>query len=645
MSMIFGGSTRAGWPPNVGPVTEVQSFTYEDALTVTDILAALKKYITQTLVPYLQEVVGELNENNAEMIAEITAKLAEQTADVVALLAAQDAENDAKISALTQYVNEQVQLIINDAIEVQDPVVAGIVADTDSATRTALDDIYIGADQGETIAVAAVNSELAGTTVLTQNMTPAQRADIATGTPTIDMTSTVQAAITALGKRGGGRLIIPGGTYLISGTLILLTNVAIEAYGAHFTGTATNMFETGYLDTGVAVSNIPDFATDQGNGIASHHTVNASIEGLKVTTTGTAFRLSWFVRGSHLSDCDIKGDVLSIRSTCSWGQSYHRNTFRSTVHLSHYMDWCVLENNSWEKCANIGLLIGSGGSWSMRIIGNGFHWTDTGEGTAIKIEGGVRNLVIESNHFESNKRHIYGLSQTMRNVRVQNNHLAATPFNRDVAKLKAVEFLDLKNSVIGPNDFELGGVTDDEGIESKYTINTTATFLNRVIIEDVGTTIATLAKSAIVGTNIVDVLKADNNPTNTQAQITPYAGTSGKTFEKYDAKYSYAANLLPGCVVTRTGSTHVIDTFIDCDTVGVSQPCYFYLRPGGATNTYRVAGRIAGRFGDPVFDVRQNYGSGVAGPNVTFSNNAGKLRITLTGLDDPSNITGWVKAI
>lgn len=140
-NLISGGFGRT-WPPNYGPLAEIQSFTYEDSLTHTDILAAMKHYIKFVLVPYLQNVVGELNEINQELIADVTAKLEAQMAEVEAKLDAQDAENDAKIAALTQYVNEQVQLIIEDSIQVQDPVVAALLNDPDSATRVAADAIY-----------------------------------------------------------------------------------------------------------------------------------------------------------------------------------------------------------------------------------------------------------------------------------------------------------------------------------------------------------------------------------------------------------------------------------------------------------------------------------------------------------------------
>lgn len=144
MSMIIAGSTRGVWPPNIGPLTEIQPFTYEDALTYTDVLGSMKKYIKFVLVPYLETVVGELNEINAGVITAITDKLEEQTADVVAKLEAQDAANDVKIADLETYVNEQIQLIINDSIQVQDPVVAGMVNDDESQTRTALDTKYAG---------------------------------------------------------------------------------------------------------------------------------------------------------------------------------------------------------------------------------------------------------------------------------------------------------------------------------------------------------------------------------------------------------------------------------------------------------------------------------------------------------------------
>lgn len=582
-------STVTSYPYAFGPTPNITPFTYRDGLTYLERYEDLVRYLNRVVIPF---------------------------------------------------INDQVAIIIENGAELQDPVMAEIINDVDSLTRAALDEIYL--TQGE------FNDITKGTVHVIGSLTDEEKADIASGTPLIDLTSKVQAAINAVGNLKGGTVIVAPGTWLINGTLIVPSNVRLEGYGATLKGSNTNtLFESGYMSAGVAVSNIPDFDTDQGVGTSTHHTVNAKINGFKIVNVGVGFRLSWFVRGSSVNDCEISAATYSIRATCSWGQSYTNNTFRTTVYLSHYVDWTTLQGNSFEACNNIGLLIGPGGSWSLRIVNNGFHWITSGEGTAIKFEYGVRNTVIESNHFESNKRHIYGSAYTSRGMTIRNNHLAATGYNNDFVPVIAVEFLALRSSILGPNDFE-NATSNPAALQKKYILDTDSCYFNKVVLDPdtSGDPIDDLSKSTIRATNIIEVLSGSINAANTQPEYKPLAGTSGKTFEQYDRKYNFIANLIPNCTVDRTGGTvHVINTFIDAGTTGVAQPAQFFLTPGGPTNSYRIAGTITGRYATPTFTSRENIVTGAAGPTVVFDNNAGKLRITISGLDNPSTITGFIKAL
>src|SRR5690606_32667499 len=288
---------------------------------------------------------------------------------------------------------------------------------------------------------------------------------------------------------GGGTVVLPPGRYNIGGAaLVMLSRVNLLGDGAHLRGSGSNtVIESGYLDAnGDVVSNVSEWVdgtTGGGNGDPTHHCDHATIAGLKVNNCAVGMRLHWFTQGSAVINCDVDGTDRSIRASNSWGQIYRRNTLRATTHLSHYMDWTTIEENAFEGCPNIGLLIGTGGSWSMGIRRNGFHWTTTGEGTAIKFEGGAKNTEIVGNHFESNKRHIYGGTQNLHGLLIAHNHLAATPYNRDNVKVKALEFLSIRNSTIGPNDFELAGVTAAEGFDKKIVLDQDLTFYNRIALD------------------------------------------------------------------------------------------------------------------------------------------------------------------
>lgn len=148
-------------PPTVGAIKpysmgatpiipNIQPFVYRDQLTYVNWLQGLTQWLTETLIPFLDENFDRLE---AAWIAEVQVIIdAVNTA-----LQAQDEEVDQKIAELVEYVDEQVALIIGSSITLQDPVMAGIVTNPTSATRVALDGIY-----GTVGQIAAINAELTG---------------------------------------------------------------------------------------------------------------------------------------------------------------------------------------------------------------------------------------------------------------------------------------------------------------------------------------------------------------------------------------------------------------------------------------------------------------------------------------------------
>lgn len=121
--------------PPYSPLPNLTPFTQRDALTYNEVLEGLRRYINEVIVPFVNENVTELGNEFTEevnkLITDVNTALAEQTEDV-----------DAKILALETYVNEQVALIIEDSVDVQDPVVAALVANVASATRIAMNAVF-----------------------------------------------------------------------------------------------------------------------------------------------------------------------------------------------------------------------------------------------------------------------------------------------------------------------------------------------------------------------------------------------------------------------------------------------------------------------------------------------------------------------
>lgn len=88
-----------------GPITQVQPFSYQDDVTFLDILYKQKDYVNTTIVPAINSVGAEV---------------------------------DSALAAQTEYVNNVVTQIIDDSIQVQDPVIAGSIYDPLSETRAAM---------------------------------------------------------------------------------------------------------------------------------------------------------------------------------------------------------------------------------------------------------------------------------------------------------------------------------------------------------------------------------------------------------------------------------------------------------------------------------------------------------------------------
>lgn len=95
------------------PVPQVTPLTYRDGVTMLKKLEYLKRYINLILVPFVNE--------NYEALAEAV---------------------EEQVNLLIIAVNEAIDSVINDSVDVQDSVVAGIFNDENSDTRAVTDVLY-----------------------------------------------------------------------------------------------------------------------------------------------------------------------------------------------------------------------------------------------------------------------------------------------------------------------------------------------------------------------------------------------------------------------------------------------------------------------------------------------------------------------
>lgn len=122
--------TRA--TPNITP------FTYYDGATYLEILERLRKWLTDVLTPAFDDVVEIIDGMIQEALEGVERDLDEMRAEVQAALDSV-AETDAELRA---YVDDVLQQVINNSIELQDAVLAGIIRDDpESESRGAIRDV------------------------------------------------------------------------------------------------------------------------------------------------------------------------------------------------------------------------------------------------------------------------------------------------------------------------------------------------------------------------------------------------------------------------------------------------------------------------------------------------------------------------
>jgi lysophospholipase L1-like esterase len=95
------------------PVPNVTPFSIRDGDTMLRKIDYINKYIERVLIPWIDENYALLGD-----------------------------QFETQVQLLIASVNAAIDMVINDSVDVQDPVVAGMIADSGSQTRTALNNVY-----------------------------------------------------------------------------------------------------------------------------------------------------------------------------------------------------------------------------------------------------------------------------------------------------------------------------------------------------------------------------------------------------------------------------------------------------------------------------------------------------------------------
>lgn len=202
-----------GFPVGYINVPNITPFTYKDGLTYLSILEDLRRYIRDIVVPHsdasfkslteaveqeITELVNAVNEslasqaegvNNAlteqtedvaqrisvltnsvnDKISNVTTALEQQSAEVSAELAEQNALVVSRLAENIENVNAAIATIIDNTIEVSDPVITGVLRDNTSTGRRAVAEIasenagtFGFASLGDSITAAGQNDPAEG---------------------------------------------------------------------------------------------------------------------------------------------------------------------------------------------------------------------------------------------------------------------------------------------------------------------------------------------------------------------------------------------------------------------------------------------------------------------------------------------------
>ncbi|HGF5942127.1 hypothetical protein M1V74_16270 [Klebsiella pneumoniae] len=465
--------------------------------------------------------------------------------------------------------------------------------------------------------------------------------------------SAFNATIKKLALQGGGTIKPDPGIYLISGGSILWpSNISLDLRGVTLKGDGTNtLIKAGAIVNGELVDITSEYGTgSSGTGSGTHYVWRSGVVG------GILQNASLGIRGHRLNNSTVIRGVTfentltqSWVTTHSWGLKITECTVWAPAIMKDFVDWTEVSGNNFE--GNDGwndnyqaLTIttgGYGGSYSARIIGNGFHRMHIG----MNLTCEMANCVMEDNHFEAVVKHVVGDNNDKRHFRIKNNWMKANLLTAQAgaAAVTPMTFGFLRDSEIGPNRF----TRDSRSPDYDYYINAAGSnvFGNEVFVGY--KTDSDFSKFNLNATNILRVIRGGNLASTAFPEIDLRSGNGTYTFEKYRSTYNYVNQKIPNCSVTYSGSVVTIKTWIpwtSTGTGGCSNLCAFHFNVLGESRTIRLAGRFD--WSVVSIDVNKDiFGSGdTLGMSLSGSDD-GFTIVTITGAPSGGAINGWIKEL
>lgn len=146
------------FPGHGGPFTNITPFTYRSGEALLEYVERLRTYVVNDIAPYVDSARAELvdefvakvtqviDDTNAALVAQanqVDQALDSQAESVNNALTVQSQENASALAEMTEFVNNAVFTIINETIEVSDPVILGVLENSTSNSRLLIDSMVV----------------------------------------------------------------------------------------------------------------------------------------------------------------------------------------------------------------------------------------------------------------------------------------------------------------------------------------------------------------------------------------------------------------------------------------------------------------------------------------------------------------------
>lgn len=363
-----------------------------------------------------------------------------------------------------------------------------------------------------------------------------------------------------------------------------------------------------------------------------------------------AIKLNALTYGSVIKNCKFNRNLTnSIILTNSWGSSLIGNYFNSPVILKRYCDWFSIISNSFERSDDDNGLIVGDGSYSMRIMSNGFHHLRN----AIKLEGLIRDCVISSNHFEANGYAILSDNNNKYNLKINNNFIkGGQNAVDDFGYCYGLYFYTLINSEIKLNHFQI----DTNDTEFNERIHCAGSSNNNIIKYYNQNTYENSSDYAVPNMNLYNVrnskINIDFGIVNESKNQPSYLDIdkNGFTYEKYISKYNISTHKIPFTQIDNTSVDKqvTIITSIDYNTSDghAVQPalCWLQFAASGVKKSYILL--INGKNIEILnYSKLASWDIDNYEPTFSLTNINGKVGIVASGFYNTPTTDGFIKEL